>query len=181
MRNVACILAACAMLTVASGCSKSDVNAAPPAQTVPVADQSQPGHTGAPSQADTAVEPSEAPAPVAQPENLVPKESARRIGLEMIVTVADSAIACMTKDGLIEISMHIMRGEETKANAYLITPNHEHGECVFLRTDLEYKVLSVKYNYGGLGEGVGFMELVKKNDEESDGAWAFVSGAIPAK
>jgi len=68
---------------------------------------------------------------------------------EMIVTFPQGAVACLTKDELLELSIHAAKGEATKANAMK--------GCTGIAPGKKVKVLAVEYN---ADPSIGIMEIV---------------------
>ena len=116
------------------------------------------------SQSDTDKQPEKPPAAA----QAAPAEPA--IKPEMIVTLTKGTVACLSKDDLAELTIHVLNGEATKANAM--------DGCIMIPPGKKAKVLAVEYN---ADPSLGIMEIVSADSASANGAWAFTAGAKPAK
>lgn len=87
---------------------------------------------------------------------------------EMIVTFSQGAVACITKEELLEMTMHAIKGEITKAKAMK--------GCIMVSPNEKVKVLSVEYNDVN-NPDMGVVEIVGTDSKSSDGVWAYTIGA----
>lgn len=100
-----------------------------------------------------------------------------RIKPETLVTFPDSTIACLSREALGAVSVHILKGEKTKAAAYMLSKEHPDGQCLMLDSKQKFKVLSVEYNSTDTPD-IGIMEIVGTTSAATDGAWVFTLGAV---
>lgn len=136
----------------------------------------------------TKATPTSAPsAPIANPQiatqapTKTAQPAAARFKAEDIVTFPESAIACLTKDGLKEVLALGARGENTKMKAMFINSGAEGAECMMLNPDLKVKIISVEYNSPNNPE-FGLLEIVGANVNASKtGAWTLAITAKKAK
>ena len=87
---------------------------------------------------------------------------------EMTVSFIQGTVICLTKDELLELTMHAIKGEATKANSMV--------GCTMLLPSKKVKVLSVEYNNDKTSD-IGVMEIVGAESKSSNGAWAYTTGA----
>ncbi|MHA3052532.1 hypothetical protein [Acinetobacter sp. ANC 4640] len=103
--------------------------------------------------------------------------AAAQLHPEDIIEFKYGTIACMSKDDLQAVTMHSLKHETTKANAYMLSNNNPDGTCVMLPPDKQFKVISAEYNNPDNQE-IGVVEIVGKNVKSSkEGGWAFTVGA----
>jgi len=95
---------------------------------------------------------------------------------ETVVRFPEATIACLSKEALLAITAHFVRGEKTKGLAYFQSKENPNGPCVTLEPQKTYKVLSVEYNNPDMPD-LGIMEIVGMESKSPVGAWAFTTGA----
>ena len=95
---------------------------------------------------------------------------------EMIVDFPKSGIVCLTQEALLEILLHSMSGEKTKADAMTLSEDNPDAPCTMLSPRLKYKVLSVQYNNPDTPE-MGIMEIVGQKSKSAQGGWTMTLGA----
>jgi hypothetical protein len=107
----------------------------------------------------------------------VAKQEVVHMKPEALVRFPDSSIACLTKNGLMKVSDHLIKGEKTKAKAYFMQAKSDKSECIMIDPNATFKVLSAEYNNSEIPD-LGIMEIVGLDAKSSDGAWVFTVGAV---
>ena len=91
---------------------------------------------------------------------------------EMLVKFPSSTAACSSAEALLNMTIHLSKGETTKARAI------SDQECVMLPPTEKYKVLSVKFPADSF---MGLLEVTHAKSKLANGFWVYTLGAEPAK
>ena len=103
-------------------------------------------------------------------------QSLGQIKPETIIRFTKGTLACLTKDDLVTITTHAMKGESTKVNAMMV--EHD-GKCFMIPPTKRVKVIAAEYN--NHNDDLGLLEFVGEGKTSVRGAWAFSVGAEPVK
>lgn len=96
---------------------------------------------------------------------------------DIIKPTTKTPIACLNKENLDAMIEHYSRNEITKAKGFINTSENPSGPCAILKSNINYKVISVYYPNPNAPDA-GYIEIVPKNIEASDhGLWT-VSAAF---
>ena len=103
-------------------------------------------------------------------------QSSKQIKPETIIRFTKGTLACLTKEDLLKIVSHTMKGESTKANAMMFEND---GNCLMIPPSKKVKVIAAEYNNSNVD--LGLLEFVAEDKTSVRGAWAFSVGAEPVR
>lgn len=138
------------------------------------------GNETAPTQAEPRAAPTAPNAPAPTASAMVRVSSEVKMEPETFVKFPNSSIACLSKESLNVVTTHLIRGENTKAEAYFPGGDRDQTECIMLPRTMKFKVLAVEYNNPNIPE-LGIMEIVFAKAKSSEGMWVFTAGAVKQK
>ena len=91
---------------------------------------------------------------------------------EMIIHFKEGALACLSREDLISITMYAIKEEKTKTEAMMVDQG---GSCLMIPSTKRLKVISAEYNNPDLD--IGLLEIIGDDKKRLNGAWAYSVGA----